>query len=44
MLQFLGRRSNLPLDVMEVLVPLFEPLQFGGKSVTVCAGRLSGLG
>jgi hypothetical protein len=25
-------------------VPLFEPLQFHGKSITVCTGRFSGLG
>jgi hypothetical protein len=44
MLQFLSSRSNLFLDVLEILLLFFEPLQFGGKSVTVCAGRLTGLG
>jgi hypothetical protein len=44
MLQFLSRRRNLLLDVLEILVPVFEPLQFGGKRIAARTGRLSRLG
>ena len=43
-LQFLSSGCDLLLDVLEILEPLFEPLQLGGKRIAVGTGRLSCLG
>jgi hypothetical protein len=43
MLQFLSGGSDLFLKMLQVPMPAFEPLQFGGQSITVCGVCLSGL-
>ncbi|WP_262270249.1 hypothetical protein [Microvirga yunnanensis] len=43
MLQFLDGSSDLPLNVLQILVLILEPLQFGSKSITVCGVRFSSM-
>jgi hypothetical protein len=43
MLQFLGGGGDLLLNMLQILMLPFEPLQLCSKSIPVCGTRLCGL-